>query len=90
MLTHHSAIDERILQRTSTLLIGTIDKFASITWLDEAISMFDNDKFSKPDLVIQDELHLISGPLGSIAGMYEILLTALIEKEVNGKILKAK
>ena len=46
----------------------TIDKFASITWLDEAISMFDNDKFSKPDLVIQDELHLISGPLGSLQG----------------------
>ena len=85
-----TVIDERIYKEPPTLLIGTIDKFASITWLDEAISMFDNDKFSKPDLVIQDELHLISGPLGSIAGMYEILLTALIEKEVNGKILKAK
>ena len=65
--------------------IGTIDKFASITWRHEAISMFDNPDFTKPDLIIQDELHLISGPLGSIAGMYEILLSALTEKKINNK-----
>jgi len=85
-----TVIDERIYSNPPTLLIGTIDKFASITWLQEAISMFDKDKFTKPDLIIQDELHLISGPLGSIAGMYEIFLNALTEKKLNGKIVKAK
>lgn len=83
-----TVIDERMYSEPPTLLIGTIDKFASITWLPEAISMF--DKYSKPDLIIQDELHLISGPLGSIAGMYEILLNALTETEINNKKINAK
>ncbi len=85
-----TVIDDRIYSNPPTLLIGTIDKFASITWRHEAISMFDNPDFTKPDLIIQDELHLISGPLGSIAGMYEILLSALTEKKINNKLIGAK
>ena len=85
-----TVIDERIYTNPPTLLIGTIDKFASVTWLNEAISMFDDKNFTKPDLIIQDELHLISGPLGSIAGMYEILLNALTQKKINNKIINAK
>ena len=46
--------------------------------------------FLPPDLIIQDELHLISGPLGSIAGMYEIIINAITEKTINGKVIKSK
>jgi hypothetical protein len=43
-----------------------------------------------PDLIIQDELHLISGPLGTIAGVYETAIDILSSREINGKRIKPK
>jgi hypothetical protein len=43
-----------------------------------------------PDLVIQDELHLISGPLGTIAGVYEIAIDALAARQINGKSVRPR
>jgi len=43
-----------------------------------------------PDLVIQDELHLISGPLGTIAGVYESAIDALASRTQGGRTIRPK
>jgi hypothetical protein len=75
------------------LIIGTVDKFALLPWYPEARQLFGRDTngtISPPDLVIQDELHLISGPLGSMVGHYETVIDVLCTSEEKGKSLSPK
>ena len=82
-----NVVDEALYRRPPSLLVGTIDKFALLAWEERAGAFFGVGNGARPpELVIQDELHLITGPLGSVAGLYEAgLETLLVRRGVRPK-----
>jgi hypothetical protein len=74
-------IDEAVYAARPTLVIATVDKFASMPWRPATAALFNLDDPSDgtppPELIVQDELHLISGPLGTLTGLYETAVDAL-------------
>ena len=86
-----AVVDEHIYVSPPTLLVGTVDKFAMLAFQPLARHLFGIDKpHPPPELIIQDELHLISGPLGSMVGHYETAVNALCIDEKEGRRIPAK
>lgn len=89
-----SIVDDDLYANPPTFLIGTIDKFARLVRVPKAGCFLGRrnprGSFLPPSLVIQDELHLITGPLGTIAGLYEAgIETLLSENGTTPKYLAA-
>ncbi|HEY5987676.1 MAG TPA: helicase-related protein, partial [Streptosporangiaceae bacterium] len=90
-------VDDDIYEFQPTLVIGTVDKFAMLPWRPQARALFGIDRSgartsSPPGIIIQDELHLIAGPLGSMVGLYEAVIEDLCtdhrtEPEIRPKII---
>ncbi len=75
-------VDEDTYETRPSIVIGTVDKFANLAWKLEARSLFGlgaqgGRDVSPPSLIVQDEMHAISGPLGSIFGIYEPVVEEL-------------
>lgn len=74
-------IDESLYMQPATLLFATVDKLAMLSHQENAHRFFNSlSEGLPPDLIIQDELHLLNGPLGSIVGLFEILVERLCSK----------
>jgi len=74
--------DEDVYEERPSFILGTVDKFAQMAWKPQAKALFNLDSSGErqgppPALIIQDELHLISGPLGSMVGLYEPVIEEL-------------
>ncbi len=117
-------VDEDIYKRCPSLIIGTVDKFAQISWRWETGAIFgrvnkycekhgfvvselarscgNHKKYESylfenygsaqlepPELIIQDELHMISGPLGTLTGLYETAIDILCTNDdgISPKII---
>ncbi len=73
-------IDDQVYEKCPTVVIATVDKFARLSSTGDTRALFGKRKscrgshrkdYYPPELIIQDELHLITGSLGSMYGCYE-------------------
>ena len=82
-------IDEELYDAPPTLLFGTVDKFAMLPWDGRIGAFFGIGSDNRtPELIIQDELHLISGALGTVVGLYETAVDAICgQKGIFPKVI---
>jgi hypothetical protein len=121
-----TVVDEELYHRPPTMMIATVDKFAMMSWRQEARTLFGRAEqrcerhgllwpgnecgsghqrsgnlptakvipvtkpIRPPDLIIQDEFHLISGPLGTMVGLYETAIDELSTWNLDGKSVRPK
>ena len=75
-------VDEDIYETRPTLLFSTVDKYAQLAWSAKAFRLFNFNvgmerEYPGPELIVQDELHLINSALGTTYGIYEIAIDKL-------------
>ena len=72
-------VDEALYAEPPTMLVATADKFARLAWEERTNAFLGGTQHRPPELIIQDELHLIAGALGSVAGLYEAAIDTVLQ-----------
>jgi hypothetical protein len=73
-----AVVDQHLYEDPPTFVLGTVDKFARLAWEPLSGRLFGAGTGNPPpSLIIQDELHLLTGPLGTTVGLYEAAVLEL-------------
>ncbi|QZE25957.1 helicase-related protein [Brevibacterium sp. K72] len=72
-------VDEMLYSDPPTILLATVDKFARLQFKPEAGRLLGlGTPYRQPSIVIQDELHLLSGPLGTTVAVFDAMIQILL------------
>ncbi|WP_410793459.1 helicase-related protein [Kribbella sp. C-35] len=75
-----AVVDQVMYDNPPTFLLATVDKFARLQFNPEAGRLLGlNTPFRLPSMIIQDELHLLSGPLGTTVAVFDAMIQRLLE-----------
>jgi hypothetical protein len=76
-----AVVDEVIYDDPPTIVLATVDKFARLQFRPEAGRLLGlGTPFRQPSLIIQDELHLLSGPLGTTVAVFDAVIQVLLTR----------
>jgi hypothetical protein len=76
-----NVVDEVLYAEPPTFLLATVDKFARLQFKDAAGRLLGiGTPFRQPSLIIQDELHLLSGPLGTTVAVFDAAVQVLLNR----------
>ncbi|GAA1004415.1 helicase-related protein [Streptomyces thermogriseus] len=76
-----AVVDEVLYDEPPTILLATVDKFARLQFKPDAGKLLGiGTTFKQPSMVIQDELHLLSGPLGTTVAVFDAVIQLLLSR----------
>lgn len=76
-----AVVDDVLYEEPPTILLATVDKFARLQFKPEAGQLLGlNTMYRQPSMIIQDELHLLSGPLGTTVAVFDAVIQMLLSK----------
>lgn len=76
-----AVVDDVLYDDPPTILLATVDKFARLQFKPESGRLLGlGTPFKQPSMVIQDELHLLSGPLGTTVAVFDAVIQVLLSR----------